>query len=81
MCIRDSLYLGQLDERYKDSGNVGQLDLILALKWVRDNIEYFGGDPDCVTTVSYTHLLPPILLNLCASRYLVEGIKTSGMKG
>ncbi|MFR8004111.1 MAG: carboxylesterase/lipase family protein [Hydrogeniiclostridium sp.] len=45
------LYLGQLDERYKDSGNVGQLDLILALKWVRDNIEYFGGDPDCVTII------------------------------
>lgn len=36
-------------EGFPDSGNAGQLDLILALEWVRDHIAAFGGDPDCVT--------------------------------
>lgn len=31
------------------SGNAGVLDLVSALHWVRDNIEYFGGDPGKVT--------------------------------
>lgn len=34
---------------YKDSGNVGMLDIIAALEWVRDNISQFGGDPENVT--------------------------------
>jgi len=34
---------------FADSGSVGNLDLVLALQWVRDNIAEFGGDPGCVT--------------------------------
>ena len=33
---------------YADSVNVGMTDLVAALKWVRDNISNFGGDPDNV---------------------------------
>jgi para-nitrobenzyl esterase len=39
------LWLKPFGERYADSGNLGQLDLICALRWVRHNIAAFGGDP------------------------------------
>ena len=33
---------------FAQSGDVGMLDIVHALKWVRTNIERFGGDPDTV---------------------------------
>jgi para-nitrobenzyl esterase len=39
------MYLGELGgKEYADSGNAGMLDIILALKWVQENIAEFGGD-------------------------------------
>ena len=35
--------------KFADSGNVGALDMVAALEWVRDNIVNFGGDPGNVT--------------------------------
>ncbi|MBB3181134.1 carboxylesterase/lipase family protein [Variovorax sp. Sphag1AA] len=44
------LYLGNADGgKYIDAGNVGMLDIVTALRWVRDNISQFGGDPGNVT--------------------------------
>ena len=43
-------YLGALGGvDFEQSGDVGMLDIVHALKWVRDNIEQFGGDPNTVT--------------------------------
>ena len=36
-------------ERFRQASNVGMLDLVQALEWVRDNIDAFGGDPRNVT--------------------------------
>jgi para-nitrobenzyl esterase len=38
-------------EKYAASGNVGMLDIVAALEWIRDNIENFGGDPDNVSII------------------------------
>jgi para-nitrobenzyl esterase len=44
------LYLKEIaGEEYASSGINGMLDAVLALEWVRDNIETFGGDPGRVT--------------------------------
>jgi para-nitrobenzyl esterase len=41
-------------EAFADSGNVGMLDLVLALQWVRDNAAQFGGDPARVTIFGHS---------------------------
>jgi len=48
------LYLGAFHEDFALSGCVGQLDIVLALQWVRDTIAAFGGDPGNVTVFGHS---------------------------
>ncbi len=41
--------LTALGGKFENSVNLGMQDIVMALKWVHDNIAYFGGDPDNVT--------------------------------
>ena len=43
------LDLSAFGEKYAASGNVGLLDLVAALQWVKENIAHFGGDAGNVT--------------------------------
>ncbi len=41
--------LSAYGEKYANSGNAGNADMVAALQWIQENIAEFGGDPDNVT--------------------------------
>lgn len=62
-------------------GNMGMYDQAMALKWVKNNIQYFGGDPDSITlwgessgAVSVSvHMISPVTQNLFKRAILESG--------
>ncbi|HEU5079074.1 MAG TPA: carboxylesterase family protein [Opitutaceae bacterium] len=46
-----SNFAGVAGDAFRHSANVGMLDIVAALQWVKDNIASFGGDPDNVTII------------------------------
>jgi para-nitrobenzyl esterase len=59
--------LGALGFLYLDEGNLGLRDQIQALRWVRENIAAFGGDPDAVTAAGQSGGAISILAMLSGS--------------
>lgn len=62
------------------SGNNGLKDQVQALKWVKRNIKYFGGDPENITisgmsaggaSVNY-HMLSPLSRGYLHDQYSVR---------
>ncbi|KAL9966487.1 hypothetical protein ACROYT_G024569 [Oculina patagonica] len=66
-------------------GNFGMLDQVQALQWVKENIEYFGGDPNKVTIFGLSaggssvslHLLSPLSQGLFHQVIAESGVDLS----
>ncbi|WP_458097089.1 carboxylesterase/lipase family protein [Roseomonas sp. WA12] len=69
-----AINLGGDDPRFADSGNAGVLDMVAALRWVRENIPRLGGDPGNVTIFGQSGGAAKVaaLMNLPAAKGLFQ---------
>lgn len=75
------LYMGDQQQDFKNSGNNGLLDCIMALKWIKENISSFGGDPARVTVMGESagaKLVSTLLVSPMAKGYFHQLILESG---
>lgn len=74
------LYMGTSDV----PGNTGLFDQLMALQWIQDNIEYFGGNKENITLFGESagaasvsmHLVSPLTRNLFSQAIMQSGSAT-----
>ena len=75
------MVLPELHEEAGKSGNYGLYDQLTAIKWVKNNIEAFGGDPDNITIMGQSagamsvqqHCLSPLTKGLFNRAVMCSG--------
>ena len=76
--------LSDFGEEYANSGNAGGDDIIAALRWIRENIAAFGGDPENVTVFGQSGggaKVTTLLQSPAADGLYARGIVMSGVIG
>lgn len=76
--------LSPFGEEYENSGNAGTDDLVAALKWIHNNIERFGGDPENVIVFGQSGggaKVTTLLQTPAADGLFAKGINMSGVIG
>ena len=76
------LDMSSFGEKYANSVNAGMADLVECLRWVKRNVQVFGGDPENVTIFGQSGgggKVETLLQTPCAEGLFQKGIVMSGL--